>query len=755
MYSCTYSKRHQRRLIRQEEDRIRETARSLSRQNEAFPTQQPEGRILCAPRKTTDHYHIPLNEELIYTENENQNSMSCGESDSDSSCESSDSDTEYSFSCSSISSSEYDSSTSSDDSEPEMPRRFRQRKKTKVISREFQNFEEKMKDIDTEDEDEDDSRCHEKDQLFVERVQQVCLKHVNTATHSFVNDMLEVLREFTPAPFPKDARTLLGTPRKIDVEPMEEGEYCHYGVKKAVDKFLNKYVENFPALDTIKLFGFIDGFPVTNSSENSALIIMISEDMSNDVEVVGAYYGPDKPHANSLVRKFVDELIDLINNGFTKDGRRFLVILDGITFDAVAKAYVMCVRKHNAYNGCGVCDIHGEPLKKHVYFRGKGKNLRTDQKFKNGEYLGTFQKESTILKDIPNFGCISGTPIDYMHCVCLGVVKKLLKKWTRGPQKLSKPNQKLLCSKLQDLHGYLPKEFSNRKPKKLKYLLSVWKATDYRQFLLYTGPVVLKNVLKKESYDHFLILHMAISILTNETFCRYEQYLEFAEKLLDNFVQKSFTLYGLSFMSYNTHNLLHLVYFVRIHGPLDNFSAFKFENHIGKAKKLFRKAERPLQQLGRRFGELAHLKVDYVIDDTCKMENEYLDGRHVDKRLYTGSYKKLTTKSFVIDSSSNNNNNVILKDGRVIRSLGFAMTFDNKPFIFGREFPQIMNLYDEQYSSNTFFITVISKKPKKEVNFYALEDVLAKGCVLPFEGNFVSLPIIHTFDRLEKLKVET
>ncbi|KAL0147026.1 hypothetical protein M9458_057550, partial [Cirrhinus mrigala] len=36
-----------------------------------------------------------------------------------------------------------------------------------------------------------------------------------------------------------------------------------------------------------------------------------------------------------------------------------------------------------------------------------------------------------------------------------------------------------------------------------------WKATEFRQFLLYTGPVVLCSVLRESSYHHFLTLTVA------------------------------------------------------------------------------------------------------------------------------------------------------------------------------------------------------------------------------------------------------
>ncbi|KAK0156795.1 hypothetical protein PV328_012301, partial [Microctonus aethiopoides] len=39
----------------------------------------------------------------------------------------------------------------------------------------------------------------------------------------------------------------------------------------------------------------------------------------------------------------------------------------------------------------------------------------------------------TILKKIPNLGLVSNVTLDYMHLLCLGVMKKLLLLWIIGP----------------------------------------------------------------------------------------------------------------------------------------------------------------------------------------------------------------------------------------------------------------------------------------------------------------------------------
>jgi len=48
----------------------------------------------------------------------------------------------------------------------------------------------------------------------------------------------------------------------------------------------------------------------------------------------------------------------------------------------------------------------------------------------------------------------------------------------------------------------MPSEFA-RKPRGLDNV-QLWTPTEFRQFLMYTGPFVLKEVLPKIMYEHFM-----------------------------------------------------------------------------------------------------------------------------------------------------------------------------------------------------------------------------------------------------------
>jgi len=99
---------------------------------------------------------------------------------------------------------------------------------------------------------------------------------------------------------------------------------------------------------------------------------------------------------------------------------------------------------------------------------------------------------------------VTQVPLDCMHQVELGVMRKFLQRLYNNKvvEKLTKIEKETISKSLTSMSKYMPKEFA-RKPRTLLELLR-WKATEYRQFLLYNGIVALKDTVRKEPYYAFL-----------------------------------------------------------------------------------------------------------------------------------------------------------------------------------------------------------------------------------------------------------
>lgn len=149
-------------------------------------------------------------------------------------------------------------------------------------------------------------------------------------------------------------------------------------------------------------------------------------------------------------------------------------------------------------------------------------------------------------------------------------------------KKLSAGQIAEISRKLLVLKAFIPKSFA-RKPRRLEEI-DRWKATELRQFLLYSGKLVLRGTLRQELYDHFMTFSIAMCILACPRIA--QMHSEYAHNLLKYFVGQAHILYGKEFLVYNVHCLLHIASDVEQFGSLDNFSAFRFENYLHKIKKL-------------------------------------------------------------------------------------------------------------------------------------------------------------------------
>jgi hypothetical protein len=199
-----------------------------------------------------------------------------------------------------------------------------------------------------------------------------------------------------------------------------------------------------------------------------------------------------------------------------------------------------------------------------------------------------------------------------MHLLFLGVTKKFLTTWVKGklPLKLGPRYISKLDFNLLNTIKYIPIEF-HRKPRTIKDL-DHYKATEFRTFLLYTSISVLRDVLSKEKYCHFMDLQCAAYILLSQSANNVE-WNDYAKQLLQRFVAKVPELYCKEFLIYNVHNLLHINEDALRYGNLSNISCFPFEDFMQQLKRVVRGKKHFVQQLVHRNAELERMANDTVL----------------------------------------------------------------------------------------------------------------------------------------------
>lgn len=355
------------------------------------------------------------------------------------------------------------------------------------------------------------------------------------------------------------------------------------------------------------------------------------------------------------------------------------------------------------FYACSKCVIEGE-TKKNTYFAEENCDKRTNESFRHRlqpeHHIGT-----SSIELCPNFDLIENIPLDYMHLICLGVVKKLLAHNKYGfvfgkpPYKLQAAHIIKINNRLRKCRNFIPAEFS-RKTRNISECKR-YKATEFRTFLLYVvWPVVLKGILPIQKYNNFLVLSVAICILISKRVYNMV-WVQYAKNLIQHFLTSCKNIYGAGFFSLNVHSLTHLVDCCIKFGPLDNFSAFPFENVMQKLLKQVRKANQPLQQVIRR-----HSKEYNMINTPSFLKNNFPQGAltysqiHFDGPLIADcknpQYKKIIVNSFTLSCNTFANRVVQLKNGLIFEVINFCYNNLNELVMVGKPYNKIKDFFKKE-----------------------------------------------------------
>lgn len=412
-------------------------------------------------------------------------------------------------------------------------------------------------------------------------------------SHNAMNEILSLFRSEGHSNVPKDVRTLLKTPTTHNIINIKPGFYIHIGIEFMLRPVLKMYEHYFNAnLNNIKLGFNIDGLPISKCSKSAFWPILMSITnipiLINKVLTVGIYHSDSKkPYdVTEFLNPFIEEMLIILQNGIIIDKNIFRFSISQIICDAPAKAYILNVKGHMAYFGCNMCIEEGDFIKG-MTFPGVNAPRRTNESFRS-KTNEDYHKGPSPLERLP-IDIISVVSLDYMHVVCLGVVKRLIRFWVNAKKMVRIPEEKLnlLDMNIENVRKYYPSDFS-RLPRSFQEFEN-FKATELRALLLYTGPFLLKGILRKKQYNHFMLLHSSIRLLVaQETHILYN---DEATSLIKQFISDYIIIYGPEYISYNVHNLIHLPECAKIHGPLDKFSVFKYENHLQEIKKKIKKQD--------------------------------------------------------------------------------------------------------------------------------------------------------------------
>lgn len=484
-----------------------------------------------------------------------------------------------------------------------------------------------------------------------------------------VNEMLKILRRRLLPELPKSAKTFLGTnTAEYDIKEMYDsdgsmGEYVYFGIKKGISECINP---NVHLKTTIFLQFNIDGISLNKSGEKEFWVISAKVFYRPDIYkpfAVAIYSGNSKPaNVDDFLKEYIEEINQLQIRGITISEKHFNVRIHCFICDMPARAFIKCTKGHTGYYSCERCTIKGIRTDNVTQFPKINFRPRTDESFRTQNQRQHHMGISPILRIRQVLDMIFIFVLDFMHLFCLGIMKRLLQRWfvVAGRAKVGIRLKNEVSRRLLQIRKCVPCEFQ-RKPRSLKNLKK-YKATEFRFFLLYCGPVLLRDILDVKRMKNFLLLHIACRILCNNKLL--QEYQEHAKLYLQRFFLSLKCLYR-KIQAMNMHCSIHAADDVIRSGcNFSEISAFPFENFIGKLTSLIRTPHRPLSQICRRLHELN--KIDPPIPSSLPFRIQILKWN--DTNILKVKYREYILTTEKPDNFVMLQNNTLLRIIRITRT---------------------------------------------------------------------------------------
>lgn len=408
---------------------------------------------------------------------------------------------------------------------------------------------------------------------------------------------------------------------------------------------------------------------------------------TSNILLAAIYFGPSQPNMHNLFFPLLKELITIQKEGgitVERNGCKhvFMPIITHCCCDLPAKAKVQNITGHSGHYSCGYCLHPGVSVKstkdgaskqrsyvRYIYQSSPARDHESMLKLYKQVETEPIQgiRGISCMVAVDGFDVVYGYVIDYMHCVLLGVTKKLLELWFdskyhKEPFYIKKRNQRIfdqvLCAirPLSEI-GVRPLSIFNR---------SNFKAKTYRLMLLFYLRCCLPGLIDQKYIVHFELLSSAIFVLLKEKITIEDMYE--AERKLNEFVKIFEKLYGMENVTMNLHLLQHIVENVRRSGPLWSQSAFSFESSNGEL----------VRTNNAKLNILQSMAWKYSIKPTVRMEDDHrIDDEILLKGKFTFEFGAL--EESLLSASGFRDPNVILRFKIMkIRSTKFSSMADKQ-----------------------------------------------------------------------------
>jgi hypothetical protein len=449
--------------------------------------------------------------------------------------------------------------------------------------------------------------------------------------------------EFILAPVEKQLQAILRRKKIREMILNRKTDHNGSNISSLFDGLIYKAHQKFLDIKSnISLSYYADGVALYTSSKLSIwpFFLHINElpieeryKIENTI-ILGLWYDKEKkPFFNTFLEPTIPFFDSFRTKGITiefiENNKVCNFNLKGILIfgngDAPARAIMLHFLQFNGHFGCSVClqdpqtvekilkqraakeadegkaskrMKHSEPLasgevkapKNLVYEYKKDITLRTSKDTLKLAYEAEEEKKSksgvkgvSILSIIVWKYFVESMGLDTMHSVFSGIGKKLIELWF---DKIHKDQKFSLFKFISVVDKYLEKikhpNFCTRHTRPFTGHLSFYTTSELKNWLMYFSIPILQQIMTREYFEHYFFLVEAMFLLHQDSISQED--LIKADCLLHKFVSAFEKLYGLQYMSFNVHSLLHLPEVTKNLGPLSQLNCFPLEKLNGRIK---------------------------------------------------------------------------------------------------------------------------------------------------------------------------
>ena len=382
-----------------------------------------------------------------------------------------------------------------------------------------------------------------------------------------------------------------------------------------VAKSLHQPIENYPDFNSKLIVLSYDGVPESKSGGVSSSLDVVCLRFHGCATIFPLVIirVTDKTYKKSSHAVFGPIVEEIASLGLT---------VEFIVADAPARAFARGQKNHAGYLSCDLCVASGRKFAKRripselnpdnattgvhfPHYHGQTFPLRTmeglllimdhlDEWTKTEDQRCCGYTGRSPFLQLPGFNVIEDIPVDYMHLVALGVVKKLFFLTTKTRRtfrgRLGGVRQKV-CASLELQR--VPKCF----PRRARMDFTHFKASEWRAFGIYFFPILVDALMDKEEMRPLRDLWLLMAFFTrahllpDKEFQSLEEMLRRKNESLEaigiEFLKVLADTFGDKELGYNMHVYGQHLSTIRRRRPLHEASAFSFENAYGSILKNF------------------------------------------------------------------------------------------------------------------------------------------------------------------------